>query len=219
MANPRFDEIGTTSSTSDTSTASDTSNTNDAATLRKLTAKGNRKLDKKTVKPKSKTVVTPGTKVSQATIDKIKAMGMKKALAGAGSASAEMREGLKRMYGSKRVGAAAPAKPQSARPQLGGSSKVNSTSGRSASPAGRSTSPAPKRDTSKVISTGGRGVTGAANLKPSSSSNSKTPTYRKPETISTGGRGVTGQGTMKRSTSKSTGKKTSNRMDTLFGKK
>jgi len=120
MANPRFDEIGTTSSTSDTSTASDTSNTNDAGTLRKLTAKGNRKLDKKTVKPKSKTVVTPGTKVSQATIDKIKGMGMKKALAGAGGASAEMREGLKRLYGAKRVGAAAPAKLQSAKPQLGG---------------------------------------------------------------------------------------------------
>ena len=124
MANIRFDEIGTTpSSTSSTSTASDTPNTNDAATLRRLTAKGNRKLDKKTVKPKTKTVVTPGTKVSQATIDKIKAMGMKKALAGAGGASAEMREGLKRLYGAKRVGAAAPAKPQSARPQLGGGSK------------------------------------------------------------------------------------------------
>ena len=121
MANIRFDEIGKTTST--TSTASDTPNTNDAATLRRLTAKGNRKLDKKTVKPKTKTVVTPGTKVSQATIDKIKAMGMKKALAGAGGASAEMREGLKRLYGAKRVGAAAPAKPQSARPQLGGGSK------------------------------------------------------------------------------------------------
>ena len=121
MANIRFDEIGKTTST--TSTDSDTPNTNDAATLRRLTAKGNRKLDKKTVKPKTKTVVTPGTKVSQATIDKIKAMGMKKALAGAGGASAEMREGLKRLYGAKRVGAAAPAKPQSARPQLGGGSK------------------------------------------------------------------------------------------------
>lgn len=53
-----------------------------------------------------KTVVTPGTKVSQATIDKIKAMGMTKALKGAANASPEMREALKRMYGAKRVAAA-----------------------------------------------------------------------------------------------------------------
>ena len=53
-----------------------------------------------------KTVVTPGTKVSQATINKIKAMGMKKALAGAANASPEMREGLKRLYGASRVTAA-----------------------------------------------------------------------------------------------------------------
>lgn len=45
-------------------------------------------------------------KVSQATIDKIKAMGMTKALKGAANASPEMREGLKRMYGAKRVSAA-----------------------------------------------------------------------------------------------------------------
>ena len=61
-----------------------------------------------------KTVATPGTKVSQATIDKIKAMGMKKALAGAANASPEMREGLKRMYGAKRVAAAGGAKGASA---------------------------------------------------------------------------------------------------------
>ena len=53
-----------------------------------------------------KTVVTPGTKVSQATINKIKAMGMTKALKGAANASPEMREGLKRLYGAKRVSAA-----------------------------------------------------------------------------------------------------------------
>ena len=62
----------------------------------------------KTTKKKTttKTVVTPGSKVSKATIDKIKAMGMTKALKGAGSASPEMLEGLKRMYGAKRVAAA-----------------------------------------------------------------------------------------------------------------
>ncbi len=53
-----------------------------------------------------KTVVTPGTKVSQATIDKVKAMGMTKALKGAAGASPEMREALKRLYGAKRVAAA-----------------------------------------------------------------------------------------------------------------
>lgn len=49
-------------------------------------------------------------KVSQATIDKIKAMGMTKALKGAGTASPEMKEALKRMYGAKRVAAAGGAK-------------------------------------------------------------------------------------------------------------
>ena len=45
-------------------------------------------------------------KVSQATIDKIKAMGMTKALKGASKASPEMREALTRMYGARRVSAA-----------------------------------------------------------------------------------------------------------------
>ena len=47
-------------------------------------------------------------KVSQATIDKIKKMGMTKALAGTKSANPEMREALTRMYGARRVAAAAP---------------------------------------------------------------------------------------------------------------
>ena len=45
-------------------------------------------------------------KVSQATIDKIKKMGMTKALKGASNANPEMKEALKRMYGAKRVAAA-----------------------------------------------------------------------------------------------------------------
>jgi len=57
-------------------------------------------------KSTSRTVVTPGTKVSQATIDKIKSMGMTAALKGASGASAEMKEGLRRLYGAKRVDAA-----------------------------------------------------------------------------------------------------------------
>ena len=58
-------------------------------------------------------------KVSQATIDKIKAMGMTKALktAANGKANAEMREGLKRMYGAKRLNAAETStKPYNVRP-------------------------------------------------------------------------------------------------------
>ena len=45
-------------------------------------------------------------KVSQATIDKIKAMGMTAALKKASGASPEMKEALTRMYGAKRVAAA-----------------------------------------------------------------------------------------------------------------
>lgn len=76
-----------------------------------------------------KTVVTPGTKVSQATINKIKAMGMTKALKGAANASPEMREGLKRLYGAKRVAAAAPSKPAAKSPdQARGAMKAPSKS-------------------------------------------------------------------------------------------
>ena len=70
-------------------------------------------------KAASKTTATPGTKVSQATINKIKAMGMTAALKKAGSASPEMREGLKRLYGASRVAAATkstPSKPATTSP-------------------------------------------------------------------------------------------------------
>jgi hypothetical protein len=86
-----------------------------AATARRragLTASTKNAVKKKTP---SKTIVTPGTKVSQATIDKIKSMGMTKALAGAANASPEMREALKRMYGAKRVGAAGGSSKPAAR--------------------------------------------------------------------------------------------------------
>ncbi len=49
------------------------------------------------------------TKVSQATIDKIKKMGMSAALKSAPKANAEMTEALRRMYGQKRVDAATKA--------------------------------------------------------------------------------------------------------------
>ena len=50
-------------------------------------------------------------KVSQSTIDQIKKMGMQKALKSAANASPEMKEGLRRMYGEKRLAAAGGAKP------------------------------------------------------------------------------------------------------------
>lgn len=60
-------------------------------------------------------------KVSQATIDKIKKQGMTKALAGASSANAEMREGLRRMYGQARLdkamGSSTPTAPRYTSPE------------------------------------------------------------------------------------------------------
>jgi hypothetical protein len=64
-------------------------------------------------------------KVSQATIDSIKKMGMTKALAGASKATPEMKEALTRMYGARRVSAStaktAPASksPDAARAKAG----------------------------------------------------------------------------------------------------
>lgn len=62
---------------------------------------------------KKKTIVTPGTKVSQKTIDDIKRLGMTKALAlagkngkTAGGLASEFQEGVRRMYGAKRLEAA-----------------------------------------------------------------------------------------------------------------
>mgnify|MGYP003651610253 FL=1 len=94
-------------------------------------------------------------KVSQATIDKIKTMGMTKALAGSRGATPEMKEGLRRMYGATRVkaatkGATAP--------------KFKAPAGANKKPAGRmSKSAAPKKGISN--STGKKltaGVVGAA---------------------------------------------------------
>ena len=61
-------------------------------------------------KAPTKTVVTPGTKVSSATINKIKSMGMTAALKGANSASPEMREGIRRLYGATRYNKAVVSK-------------------------------------------------------------------------------------------------------------
>jgi hypothetical protein len=62
---------------------------------------------------KKKTIVTPGTRVSQKTIDDIKRLGMTKALAlagkngnPAGGLASEFQEGVRRMYGARRLEAA-----------------------------------------------------------------------------------------------------------------
>lgn len=78
-------------------------------------------------------------KVSQATIDKIKKIGMTKALAGAKSANPEMKEALTRMYGARRVSAAStPAKsaPRGAVVDMGGAKKKAANRTRSGTPAG-----------------------------------------------------------------------------------
>ena len=95
-----------------------------------------------------KTVVTPGTKVSQATIDKIKAMGMTKALKGAAGASPEMREALKRLYGAKRVAAAGgSSKPaaKSADAARAAATKPSSSGGRYVGSRFVPNTPAPKK--------------------------------------------------------------------------
>jgi hypothetical protein len=62
----------------------------------------------------SKEITMAKIKVSQATIDSIKKMGMEKALKSASKASPEMKEALTRMYGAKRVQAAGGAKAKPA---------------------------------------------------------------------------------------------------------
>ena len=129
MPNPKYDEEGYVAPKSDDSDSA-------SATRRRASLSASKANNVVKIKPKSKTVVTPGTKVSQATIDKIKAMGMKKALANASNASAEMREGLKRMYGANRVAKASPNPRPRPSVSTGGYPKPTKTSTRSASPAG-----------------------------------------------------------------------------------
>jgi hypothetical protein len=95
-------------------------------------------------------------KVSQATIDKIKKMGMTKALAGTKSANPEMKEALTRMYGARRVAAAANASapkptPRGAMVDMGvAKKKVVANRTRTGTPAGttaKKSAPAPKKKT------------------------------------------------------------------------
>jgi len=81
-------------------------------------------------------------KVSQATIDKIKAMGMTKALKGASSANPEMKEALTRMYGARRVSAAMPSKPKATSADAARSAATRGPKFKSADSARRSATPA-----------------------------------------------------------------------------
>lgn len=102
-------------------------------------------------------------KVSQATIDKIKKMGMTKALAGAKSANPEMKEALTRMYGARRVSAAMPkAEVPSTRRKYGTpnvTSKPVMVDAKGDNAVGRKTQPSTRRkygtpnNTSKTAST------------------------------------------------------------------
>lgn len=76
---------------------------------------------------KSKTIVTPGTKVSQATINKIKSMGMTAALKSASSANPETREGIRRLYGATRYNKAVASKaaPKTTDSRFSGVKKVD----------------------------------------------------------------------------------------------
>jgi hypothetical protein len=64
-------------------------------------------------------------KVSQATIDKIKKMGMTAALKSAPKANAEMTEGLRRMYGQRRLDLAAPKAPKPTDSRFSGVKKAD----------------------------------------------------------------------------------------------
>lgn len=98
-----------------------------------------------------KTVVTPGTKVSQATIDKVKAMGMTKALKGAANASPEMREALKRLYGAKRVAAAGGPAAKSADAARAAATKPASSGGKYVGSRFVPNTPAPKKPSASGV--------------------------------------------------------------------
>lgn len=84
-------------------------------------------------------------KVSQATIDKIKTMGMAKALKGASGANPEMKEALTRMYGAKRVAASTKDTPKST--STGGYPKPTASKGTPMRPVVKSTPSKPKANT------------------------------------------------------------------------
>ena len=90
-------------------------------------------------------------KVSQKTIDKIKTMGMTKALKGAANASPEMREALKRMYGAKRVSAASKPAAKSADAARAAATKPASSGGKYVGSRFVANTPAPKKPSASGV--------------------------------------------------------------------
>ena len=141
--------------------------------------KGNYSSSKKkngSTKGTSKTLSGPAmyTKVSQATIDKIKSMGMTKALKSAPTANAEMAQGLRRMYGADRVKAAMAAnKPSRAVMARPGSTPKSNAPG---AISGKSKSTTSRTNSVKTAATGA-GVRGGGKYM-----GSKTPTLPKVST-------------------------------------
>jgi hypothetical protein len=132
-------------------------------------------------------MATKKIKVSQKTIDQIKNLGMTKALAaGKTVRSAEFQEGLRRMYGSKKVDAARYSGKNKSVPVGGvmGTSKNNKVMGGSSV---KSTmKPAKKTAAKKVTKSGGLGAGVSVPVsmrtktaKKSSMFNKKVPRYTK----------------------------------------
>jgi hypothetical protein len=124
----------------------------------------------------SKTLSGPAmyTKVSQATIDKIKKMGMTAALKSAPTANAEMAQGLRRMYGADRVKAAMaankPSRAVMARP--GSTPKSNAPGAVSGKKASTSSSTPKSTTTTSKSYVGGRGGGGIVTTTRTSSPSS-----------------------------------------------
>ena len=113
-------------------------------------------------------------KVSQSTIDQIKKMGMDKALKSAANASPEMKEGLRRMYGEKRLAAAGGSTKAAAKSTAPGAisgkmkSSATSSKPKSSAPSAISgkkvaTTPAKKATPAKKSNTTSNPLTGAFN--------------------------------------------------------
>jgi hypothetical protein len=113
-------------------------------------------------------------KVSQSTIDQIKKMGMDKALKSASNASPEMKEGLRRMYGEKRLaaaGASTKAAAKSTAPgAISGKMKTSATSS-------KSKSSAPSAISGKKVSTTSKKAT--PSKKSNTTSNPATAAFNK----------------------------------------
>jgi len=113
-------------------------------------------------------------KVSQSTIDQIKKMGMDKALKSASNASPEMKEGLRRMYGERRLAAAGGSTKAAAKSTAPGaiSGKMKSSATSS-----KTKSSAPSAISGKKVSTTSKKAT--PSKKSNTTSNPATAAFNK----------------------------------------